>query len=99
MIVMSIMEANAVFGADYWTRTVDSGIIANFQTLFNAITALVLLPFTNVLVAVSKAIVRDEPEKAARHPELLGLSENLFISPAVAISEATKAVSYMANMS
>ena len=99
MIVMTIMERNAVFGAEYWVRTVDSGIIANFQTLFNLLTAVALLPFTNVLVAISKAVVKDEPEKAPRHPELLGLSENLFISPAVAINEATKAVAYMGSVS
>ena len=96
MIVMSILQAKSVFGAEWWVRTVDSGIIANFQTFFNLVTAIVLLPFTNVLVAISKAFVKDEPEKAPRHPELLGLSENLFISPAVAVGEATKAVSAMA---
>ena len=95
MIAMSIMESNAVFGAEYWTRTVDSGIIANFQTVFNLITAIVLLPFTNQLVAISKAVVKDEPEKAPRHAELLVLDEKLFVSPAVAVSEATKAVAAM----
>ena len=99
MIVMTIMEKNAVFGAEYWVRVVDSGIIANFQTIFNLITAIVLLPFTNVLVVISKAVVKEEPEKAPRHPELLGLSENLFISPAVAISEATKAIASMSVLS
>lgn len=95
MIAMSILEANTVFGSDYWIRTVDSGIIANFQTFFNLITAVCLLPFTNQLVVISKAIVKDEPEKAARHPELMVLDEKLFISPAVAVSEATKAVAAM----
>lgn len=95
MIAMSIMEFKAVFGAEHWTRTVDSGIIANFQTVFNLITAVVLLPFTNQLVAISKTVIKDEPEKAHRHAELLVLDEKLFISPAVAVSEASKAVSAM----
>ena len=96
MAVMTIMERNAILGAEYWVRTVDSGIIANFQTIFNLLTAVALLPFTNVLVAISKTVVKDEAEKPPHHPELMGLSENLYISPTVAISEATKAVSYMA---
>ena len=96
MAVMSILQANNVFGAEWWVRTVDSGVIANFQTFFNLATAIALLPFTNILVYISKAVVKDEPEKAPKHPELLGLSENLFISPAVAVSEATKAVGAMA---
>ena len=95
MIVMSILEANSVFGNEWWVRTVDSGIIANFQTFFNLVTAIVLLPFTNQLVAISKAVVKNEPEKPPRHAELLVLDEKLLISPAVAVSEATKAVAAM----
>ena len=95
LIVMSIMQHFEVFGAEFWVSTVDSGGIANFQTLFNLATAIVLLPFTNLLVAISKAIVKDEPEKAPLHPELLVLDEKLYISPAMALGEATKAVAAM----
>ncbi|MGN1016607.1 MAG: Na/Pi cotransporter family protein [Faecousia sp.] len=95
MVVMSIMQANSVFGADYWTRSVDSGVIANFQTVFNLLTAVALVPFTNVLVKISMAIVRDDKPRLQRHPELHTLDEKLYISPAVAVSEATKAVAAM----
>ena len=93
--VMLIMQHFNVFGREFWVAGVDSGGIANFQTIFNLITAIVLIPFTNQLVALSKAIVRDEPEKAPRHPELTGLSENLYISPAMALGEVTKAAAAM----
>ena len=95
LIVMLIMQKLQVFGEAFWLANVDSGGIANFQTIFNLITAIVLIPFTNQLVALSKAIVKDEPEKPERHPELTGLSENLYISPAVALQEANKAISFM----
>lgn len=95
MLVMSIMQNNLVFGAEFWTQKVDSTTIAIFQTVFNLITAIILLPFTNQLVNLSVLIVRDEPVKVPVHPELLTLSENLYISPAVALGEATKAVSAM----
>ena len=95
MIVMSIMEANAVWGTQFWTRSVDSGIIANFQTIFNLLTAIVLLPFTNWLVKLSMAIVKEDKPEKQRHPELLTLDEKLYISPAVALNEATKAVAAM----
>ena len=98
MIAMTIMERAAVFGKAFWGSTVDSGGIANFQTIFNLLTAVVLLPFTNQLVKLSKAIVKEEPEKVARHSELLILDEKLFISPAVALSEATKAVGSMGHI-
>ncbi|MBQ7801645.1 MAG: Na/Pi cotransporter family protein [Oscillospiraceae bacterium] len=95
MIVMTILQKNDVFGAGYWTRAVDSGIIANFQTVFNLITAIVLIPFTSWLVKLSMVFVREDKPEEQRHPELHTLDENLFISPTIAISEATKAVAAM----
>ena len=95
MVVMSIMQSNAVFGADYWTRSVDSGVIANCQTVFNLLTAVALVPFTNMLVKISMTLVHDDKPRIQRHPELHTLDEKLYISPAVAVSEATKAVAAM----
>lgn len=95
MIVMTIMQRLAVFGEEFWVATVDSGGIANFQTIFNLITAIVLIPFTNLLVKMSTLIVKEEKEKPVVHPELHTLDEKLYISPAVAVSEATKAVAAM----
>ena len=98
LAVMLVMQKLAIFGEAFWLANVDSGGIANFQTIFNLLTAIVLLPFTSLLVNLSKAIVKDEPEKPARHPELTGLSENLYISPAVALAEATKAIAFMGGV-
>ncbi len=98
LIVMLIMQKMKVFGEAFWLANVDSGGIANFQTVFNLLTAVALIPFTNQLVALSKALVKDEPEKAPRHAELMGLSDNLMISPAMALGEATKAIAYMGSV-
>ena len=98
LIVMLIMQKLSVFGEAFWLANVDSGGIANFQTIFNLLTAVMLLPFTGMLVNLSKAIVKDEPEKPARHPELLVLDEKLLISPAMALNEATKAVAHMGEL-
>ena len=98
MIVMTVMERMSVFGAQYWMREVDSGVIANFQTVFNLLTAVALIPFSNLLVKLSMLIVKDEKEKEHRHPELHTLDEKLYISPAVAVVEATKAVAFMGSV-
>ena len=98
MVVMSILQKLSVGGDGLWYSGIDGTGIAVFQTVFNLATAFALIPFTNYLVALSKAIVKDEPEKPARHPELTGLSENLYISPAVALAEATKAIAYMGTV-
>ena len=98
MIAMSIMQRFEVFGAGFWSMTVSSTVIATFQTLFNLITAIMLLPFTNLLVKLSLVVVKDEKEKGHRHPELHTLDEHLYISPAVAVAEGTKAVAFMGNI-
>ena len=99
MIAMSIMEGNGLFGASGWsTWAVDSGVIANFQTIFNLITAVALLPFTGLLVKLSMLLVKEDEAKPARHPELLTLDEKLYISPAMALGEATKAVAAMGDV-
>ena len=95
MIILSVMQSLNVFGTGFWTMTVDSNIIALFQTAFNLFTAVLLIPFTNQLVQLSMILVKDEKEEAPRHPELHTLVENLYISPAMALGEATKAVAAM----
>ena len=98
MIVMSIMHANDVWGEGFWQMTADSGVIANFQTIFNLITAIVLIPFAGWLVKLSMVIVKEDKEKPQRHPELHTLDEKLYISPAVAVAEATKSVAAMGTI-
>ena len=95
MIAMSILQSFAVFGAGFWNMTVDSTVIAIFQTVFNLITAALLLPFTDQLVKLSTFIVKKQKHDVIRHPELLTLDEKLYISPAVAVAEATKAIAAM----
>jgi len=98
LAAMTIMQKLEVFGADFWVATIDSGGIANFQTIFNLITAIVLIPFTGLLVKLSVLVVKDEPEHIHRHPELHTLNENLYISPAMALAEANKAIAFMGSI-
>ncbi len=95
MIVMSVMQKLAVFGAEFWVASVDSGGIANFQTIFNLITAIVLIPFSGLLVKLSLMLVKPDKPVEDLHPELHTLDEKLYISPALAVVEATKAVAAM----
>jgi len=95
MIILSVMQHFQVFGPEFWAMEANSTVIAIFQSLFNVFTCILLLPFINQLVKIATTVVKDDPVKAPAHPELLTLSENLYISPAVALNEATKAVGAM----
>ena len=98
MIILSVMQKMNAFGAGFWTMEVNSNIIAIFQTAFNLFTAVLLIPFTNLMVKLSVVLVKDVPAKVHHHPELYTLSENLYISPALAVVEATKAVASMGHI-
>ena len=97
MIVMTILR-RAGFMPELWEGIVNSGIIANFQTIFNLVTAIVLLPFTNLLVKIACKIVKDEEEVEVVYPELAALDRKLFNVPAVAFYEVTKVAAKMAEM-
>ncbi|MBP3453863.1 MAG: Na/Pi cotransporter family protein [Clostridia bacterium] len=96
MIVMTLLQKGGAWPT-LWNSIVDSGVIANFQTLFNLITAIVLLPFTGLLMKLACAIIKDDPVKENKYPELNGLDKKLMISPVLALSEAAHCVAVMAK--
>ena len=100
MIAMTILR-KVGFMPNLWEGVVDSGIIANFQTIFNLITAIVLLPFTGLLVKAACAIVKDGEEVRKDindYPELDVLDSKLMINPPLALAEATNIAIKMAQI-
>ena len=98
MIAMSVWQYAIAPELALWTGAVDSTGIAIFQTVFNLVTAVALIPFTNLLVKFSQTVVKDQEITEEKHPELHTLDERLLISPAVALGEATKAVAAMGSV-
>ena len=96
MIALTLLRQFGAFG-DLWTSTADSGVIANFQTIFNLITAIILLPFAGVLVKLSCKFVKDDEIKEDKYPELAYLDPKLMISPPVALEGVNKALVSMAK--
>ncbi len=96
MVVMTILRSMGYFPG-LWESVSDSGMIANFQTIFNLITAIVLIPFTSILVKIACSFVKDDEEEEDMYPELAALDVKLMISPAVALGEVKKAVTAMAK--
>lgn len=95
MIAMTIIRMLGGF-PELWESVSDSGVIANFQTIFNLITAIVLLPFTNLLVKIACRFVKDDASDTQTYPELAALDSKLMIAPALALNEVTKVVANMA---
>ena len=97
MIVMSLIKWAGGF-PDLWNSVVNSGDIANFQTIFNLVTAVVLVPFAGVLVNISLKIIKPEPSDAEDRADLAVPDEKLFQVPAMALDESNKAITHMGEV-
>ena len=98
MIAMTVIK-NMGMWAGLWESVVDSGVIANFQTIFNLITAIVLLPFTGILVNIACAFVKDDVVEEKLYPEMALLDKKLMTVPRVALGEVTQAIVMVAKVS
>ena len=96
MIAMTLIRQAGGFG-NLWESIADSGMIANFQTLFNLITAIVLLPFTNLLVKIACRIVKGDETREVIYPELAALDKKLMVAPTLALGEVAKVATAMAT--
>lgn len=69
-----------------WETTVNSGIIANTNTIFNLSCALLLFPLLGVFEKLSRVIVKDEPIPEDKYKEKIeALSPAFFKTPALAL--------------
>ena len=69
-----------------WDKTVNSGIIANTNTIFNLACAVLLFPMLGVYETLSRKIVPSEPEKEDPYKELLdGLNPAFFDTPMLSL--------------
>ncbi|MCI8609307.1 MAG: Na/Pi cotransporter family protein [Firmicutes bacterium] len=97
MIVMSIIKGVGGF-PNLWDSVVNSGGIANFQTLFNLLTAVVLIPFAGLLVKLSLTIVKPDERDAEDRADLMVPDEKLYEVPAMALSESNRAIAHMGEV-
>ena len=97
MIVMTVIQQLGFFSG-LWNSTVDSGAIADFQTIFNLLTAIALIPFVNVLVKIACMFVKDDKEEDSEYPELAAFDDKLMIAPKLALGEVGKFAVSMANI-
>lgn len=99
MIAMTILKNCGALPA-LWGKFVNSGDIANFQTVFNLVTAVLLLPFTGLLVKITLLIIKPDKESgnADDYALLNTLDTKLYGIPQMAIAEATAAIGAMGKL-
>ena len=70
-----------------WDQVVNSSLIANTNTIFNIVCALLILPVIPLLEKLSYRLVKDEPVEVSQYQDKLdALSPVFFSSPALALS-------------
>lgn len=71
--------------------------IANFHTLFNIGTTVLLIPFTDLLVSIAKRIVPDKKNAEDKH-RLTFIDERLLSTPPIAVANTKKEIIKMAGI-
>ena len=83
-----------------WDATVNSGMIANTNTIFNLVCAICLLPMIRVFERMSDRIVRQKKEEKDPHGELIkGLNPVFFATPAIALQSCYDVLQKMLHLS
>ena len=80
----------------FMDKVVNRGNIANVHFMFNFITSLILLPFSNQVAKVTGKIIKDD-EESKIDKELATLDPRLISTPAIAISQARNVMFSMAD--
>ena len=70
-------------------------MIANFHTIFNVITTLILLPFTNVLVKMAQKLV---PNRKGDEKKKFALDTRLLQTPTIAANQVKQEIIKMSNI-
>ena len=72
-----------------WDKTVNSGMIANTNTIFNLGCALLLFPLLNTYERASRRLVKDDPVPDSKYKEELdALNPVFFNTPALALNSS-----------
>lgn len=93
-----IYAVQGIWGLPFWDSAVNRGNIADFHTLFNVATTLILLPMTNQLVALASKMIKDKA-LSSREQEMARLDDLLIKTPTIALQQARGLVVTMAESS
>ena len=83
-------------GFSFWNHEASRGTIADFNTIFNIVTTLIMFPFSSLLVKLSGVIVRDN-EVSKIDQELSLLDARFLKTPSLALEQSMKVILSMGS--
>ncbi len=84
------------FEIPFLSKVIGETGIALFHTIFNVVTTILLIPFSNLLVKVANAILRDSKNDEDQKTELI--DERILATPSIAINECDSITQQMAQI-
>lgn len=75
-------------GISFWDSALNRGNIADFHSLFNIATALLLIPFSTLFANLSTKLIKDDPDSMDERHRLDQLDDLLLKTPEVALDSA-----------
>lgn len=72
--------------------------ISAAHIIFNVVSTLILFPFSNKIVALSRRIIPDKEDKLSKTPQLSYLDERILSTPPLAVKQAGNEVIRMADL-
>ena len=100
LVLVGVSIANGFGLLDgLWNTTVNSGIIANTNTVFNLSCALILFPIVKYYEKFSRIIVKDDDTKAKKYSSTVAaLDSKFYVTPALAFGSAFNVLKVQFNV-
>lgn len=102
IFLIGIYTYQHFIGFSFWNGPIDMGGIANFHTIFNVVSTLILFPFINQIEKLTMITIKDkkdEDESEEKYlAELNKLDERVTTIPSLAISNANSVIITMAKI-
>ena len=98
VLVLAVLGILHAFGYldGLWNMPLKSGGIANSNTIFNIVSAFVLLPFIGICKRISYRLIKDEPKPEDRYADkIAALNPVFFSTPALALNSCYDALKTM----
>ncbi len=87
LLSVAILRLMGVLSDSFWNMTVNSGIIADTNTIFNLGSALILSPTLKIYENLSRKIIKDDPVSEDKYRDKIeALSPTFFSTPALALN-------------
>ena len=104
VFLIFIYTYQCVIGFSFWQDTIDMGQIANFHTVFNIVSTILLFPFINIIEKLTILTIRDQKQTDEDDDEsdylsvLNVLDERVVNIPNIAIMNTTSVIEKMGEI-